>query len=1134
MSQGILSPIWGSIRILLAVSRTSLNRNPVYFDIADCHKAAAEFGNYFDKIIDMLCQIENALTRFRLYEKLFQRHTRMLHTLSLVYFDIIEFCMQAREVFRRAEKNKQAWLGKRHSFTLLSPGSQQGLKALWKPFEQHFHGLMFRIQMHTSAADRDADISHMIEAAEARDLEKRSRAALDERLKEDRHKRLLSQLSRIEHRPKHRKICRARQQNSCGWILDSPEFNSWLDSTKSSHLWIHGIAGAGKTFGMAAAIDKIASVVEANGVLTYFYCDYLNADTLKATNIIGSLIKQLLLSTEITASIEERIKECFSHFESEDVVPDLSELEDLLKMVMKAFGRVFLAIDGLDECDPMEQRQIACVLKTLTQLSQPTAKLLVCSRQEVEIAKAFENGPRLRLTGQLNMDDISQYVEDTVTLRIDSGDLVIGDQSMKSEIIQTLAQGAKGMFLWVKLQLDEVCEAPDDHHRRQVLKELPRTLEETYARTLRKINASKSMRQVAQKIFRWIVCARRPLTHRELMEAIAHTAEDRCWNYSKIPQDPLLVGRACRNLVVKDEDEGTFSLAHYTVLQYLLSPTQEIALENFHFQRHMADEQIGGICIAYLLFTDFERQIEKFSDYKAAWRAAADDNMKRLEASTQVGLLNKGSSVKMLSKVARRLRGSQSPPFLDINYGHIFFPDSAPGPLNHSSIFSGYCLLDYVSENWIWHTASLGSSSLSWQGFKRLALQGQLLFDHRVWGDSHFSKDLPYRAMFIWAMEHGHGPLLKLLLNPPLGKPLKAYVAYENQHTRLDARVLHTLAIHGERQILGEIISGACSWEPTHHVSEAAADVLIAFQAEGSLEDLLRLKQPRIFSSFNSLLYIARILTWDVSTQAIMFALVAEEAQTAKALAASMGVSFGENVPGTSASWLLVAVLWQCSINILQVLVQCGARLQEDCGDGMTLLHISVLQESVDYVRYILSVGISPTAWDDTERSPIRIAIAKRSYLILQLLLAEPTLERLPGARFYSETYLHDAIDGFDVYSVRLLLEEGAGTGARDAQGNTPLLHLASRYATTFPTELSWRPLFDTLEEHFRALEQIFDLLIGYGAQTEVKSFAGGLYKGKGVYEIALTRKGEHDTKLLEKFKNRSYAPTFTRLSTRS
>lgn len=123
----------------------------------------------------MLCQIENALARFRIYEKLFQKHARMLQSLSLVYFDILEFCMQAREVFRGA--------GKRHTSVFLSSGSQKGLKTLWKPFEQQFRAVISRIQMHSNAADRDADISHMIEAAEARDLENRSRAALEERSK---------------------------------------------------------------------------------------------------------------------------------------------------------------------------------------------------------------------------------------------------------------------------------------------------------------------------------------------------------------------------------------------------------------------------------------------------------------------------------------------------------------------------------------------------------------------------------------------------------------------------------------------------------------------------------------------------------------------------------------------------------------------------------------------------------------------------------------------------------------------------------------------------------------------------------------------------------------------------------------
>ncbi len=140
-------------------------------------QAASEFGKYFDKIIDMLCLIETKLPRFRVYEKLFDKHARVLHSLSLVYLDILEFCMQARSVFRTRDEG-----GRTGSRRFFSFGSQQGVKALWKPFEQRFGHLVTRIELHSSSADRDADISHMIDASEGRELDKNSWNALERRV----------------------------------------------------------------------------------------------------------------------------------------------------------------------------------------------------------------------------------------------------------------------------------------------------------------------------------------------------------------------------------------------------------------------------------------------------------------------------------------------------------------------------------------------------------------------------------------------------------------------------------------------------------------------------------------------------------------------------------------------------------------------------------------------------------------------------------------------------------------------------------------------------------------------------------------------------------------------------------------
>ena len=81
--------------------------------------------------------------------------------------------------------------------------------------------------------------------------------------------------------------------------------------------------------------------------------------------------------------------------------------------------------------------------------------------------------------------------------------------------------------------------ATSDGEIKQILQTLPHDLAETYARILDRKRKSKGgfkKLATAMKIFRWIVCARRPLLMEELKEAISIELTDTHWDSEKIPK----------------------------------------------------------------------------------------------------------------------------------------------------------------------------------------------------------------------------------------------------------------------------------------------------------------------------------------------------------------------------------------------------------------------------------------------------------------------------------------------------------------------------------------------------------------------------------------------------------------------
>lgn len=59
--------------------------------------------------------------------------------------------------------------------------------------------------------------------------------------------RILDSLSNIPYVNHHQEVYRKVLQDSGKWLLDSPITQSWLLSSSSQFLWLHGVMGSGKS-----------------------------------------------------------------------------------------------------------------------------------------------------------------------------------------------------------------------------------------------------------------------------------------------------------------------------------------------------------------------------------------------------------------------------------------------------------------------------------------------------------------------------------------------------------------------------------------------------------------------------------------------------------------------------------------------------------------------------------------------------------------------------------------------------------------------------------------------------------------------------------------------------------------------
>ena len=199
-------------------------------------------------------------------------------------------------------------------------------------------------------------------------------------------------------------------------------------------------------------------------------------------------------------------------------------------------------------------------------------------------------------------------------------------------------------------------------------------------------------------MMQWIVCARRPLHIDELLKAVAFTIEDDQWDPSKIPVDPSRLIRASGNLMVRNDEDQSVQLAHYTVQQFLLSSSLQCTAEpafHFQFSREEAEKYVGETCVIYLSFNDFETQITRYRNQTKAHMEVIERALLSSDSIVKGGLIE--PAVCTLSKLVR--------PHFKYKPSNIDF--SRHMPQGSHGLRSKYELLGYVITEWLYHTTNL-------------------------------------------------------------------------------------------------------------------------------------------------------------------------------------------------------------------------------------------------------------------------------------------------------------------------------------------------------------------------------------------------------------------------------------------
>ncbi|KAK8065162.1 hypothetical protein PG997_011909 [Apiospora hydei] len=372
-----------------------------------------------------------------------------------------------------------------------------------------------------------------------------------EMLKAEEQSRILQWVSQIRYLEDHHIAKKGITDNTGNWILQHESFQRWRESEQSETLWLHGIPGAGKTKLSTRVVDAaVSEAVESHGLVAvaYFYCDRNRADHQDPGQVLASLVRQLSFR-EDTQSMVEFVHDEYRKHQAKGFAADMTfqERTELLGRLTSLYQKVFLVVDGLDECNRTTRRSFMDTLESVRISSTSTVKMFVASRDDGDIKARYEATSNLLISASDNQEDIERFVLaqiDASTWR-DNPKM----QTVLDEVIETFKAKSQGMFLWASLHIHDLLELQRPTDIRLYLEQLPEGLRRTYDHIFATILAKRgSESRIATRAFQWLMCSWRPLGPEELLVLVCQDSDTDLSFETDITPQYLL--EACHNLIV--------------------------------------------------------------------------------------------------------------------------------------------------------------------------------------------------------------------------------------------------------------------------------------------------------------------------------------------------------------------------------------------------------------------------------------------------------------------------------------------------------------------------------------------------------------------------------------------------------
>ncbi|KAI5839413.1 hypothetical protein DFP73DRAFT_460268, partial [Morchella snyderi] len=416
------------------------------------------------------------------------------------------------------------------------------------------------------------------------------------------------------------------QEHTFGWLWQTKEYLSWNTDKQAAPglLLIEGKPGSGKSTLMRYIKENLVHAIKDPIIGDFFYSARGGTEERSHFNMLKVVMHRILEADEnFFVYFQTFYRQIREDKRIDWTLVDLQQIMENIFTVHPLPSTIYCILDAMDESDNTNRNRIEIIqyFDKLLNISQrnemgPSLKMVVGSRPINELGDddLSEAICRISLQERTRMD-IKKYT----TTRLDEKVFWKCDKALRDEFVDYILATADGVFLWVRLVIDELEQRVRNGSRVNVLlgllKSLPKDLKSFYEHIFEQLKGGMDGGDLTDggRILGLCLFSHRAIELVELCDALAlldtsnkegDKPDPVGWERGRCVDTRSFVTHCVGGLVdIKDGRNGfaVAQLMHQTVREFLTSPPESLIATPFNITNFAGvSSMISLMCVQFL------------------------------------------------------------------------------------------------------------------------------------------------------------------------------------------------------------------------------------------------------------------------------------------------------------------------------------------------------------------------------------------------------------------------------------------------------------------------------------------------------------------------------------------------------